>query len=150
MTRTSKVLIVEDDFMIADMTEEFLVKSGYEVCGIARTVEQAVALAQQHRPDLALVDFRLANGGLGTEVAVKLRESATHTIGIIYVTGNISQVDLLCGIGEAYLVKPYRVNDLLRALEITAEILATGIATPPFPRGFQLLNQGSASKRGVS
>ena len=40
-----KVLIAEDDLMIADMLEMSLVDSGYEVCGIARTVAEAVALA---------------------------------------------------------------------------------------------------------
>ena len=45
-----KVLIVEDDLMIADATEEILVKSGYEVCGIARTVVGAVALGRTTSP----------------------------------------------------------------------------------------------------
>jgi response regulator of citrate/malate metabolism len=39
-----KVLIAEDELMIADMAEETLVKHGYEVCGIARTVAGAVRL----------------------------------------------------------------------------------------------------------
>ena len=36
-----KILIAEDDLMIADMSEDILVEHGYEVCGIARTVAQA-------------------------------------------------------------------------------------------------------------
>jgi len=62
----SKVLIAEDDLMIADLAEDMLVGQGYEVCGIARTVPEAVALGRQHRPDLAVIDLRLADGGLGT------------------------------------------------------------------------------------
>ena len=42
------ILIVEDDLMIADMLEEILVDAGYTVCGIARTVTEAVALAVRH------------------------------------------------------------------------------------------------------
>ena len=61
-----KVLIVEDDLMIADVAYEFLSASGYEVCGIARTVGEAVAFSKAHRPDLALIDLRLARGGIGT------------------------------------------------------------------------------------
>jgi ActR/RegA family two-component response regulator len=54
-----KVLIAEDDLtMIADR--------GYKVYGVARTVPEAVALAQLHKPDLAVLDLRLADGGLGT------------------------------------------------------------------------------------
>jgi response regulator of citrate/malate metabolism len=58
-----KVLIAEDDLMIADIAEEILIEHGYEVCGIARTVAEAVTLAQQHKPDLAVLDLRLADGG---------------------------------------------------------------------------------------
>jgi DNA-binding response OmpR family regulator len=39
MRQKTRILIVEDDLMIADMTEEILVANGYEVCGIATTVD---------------------------------------------------------------------------------------------------------------
>ncbi|MGA2258611.1 MAG: response regulator [Thermoguttaceae bacterium] len=75
MAAKLKVLIAEDDLMIADMSEEILVDAGYEVCGIARTVSEAVALGRVHKPDLALIDHRLADGGLGSEVAARLRSA---------------------------------------------------------------------------
>ena len=133
----SKILIVEDDFMLADFAEEVLVESGYEVSGIARTVAEAVALARGTRPDLVMIDLRLADGELGTEVAAQL--VALGRPGILYVTGNMSQVTLTNG--HACLAKPYRPADLVRGLEIVAEIVATGKAQPPFPIGFQLLNR---------
>ena len=43
-----------------------------EVCGIARTVAEAVELGLRHKPDLAVIDLRLADGELGTEVAALL------------------------------------------------------------------------------
>jgi DNA-binding response OmpR family regulator len=131
-----KVLIVEDDLMLADFTEEIIVGQGYEVSGIARTVTDAVALARRCRPDLIMLDLRLADGGLGTEVAAQL--PAVGRPGILYVTGNMSQLALTNG--DACLAKPYRSVDLLRSLEIVAEIVATGKAQPPFPGGFQLLH----------
>ena len=69
---THRVLIVEDDLMMADMVEMLLVDSGYEVCGIARNVADAVALARSHKPDLAVIDVRLADGDLGTEIPAHL------------------------------------------------------------------------------
>ena len=57
-----KVLIAEDDLLMADMLEDALVDNGYEVCGIARTVEKAVELGEKHRPDLAILDLRLEGG----------------------------------------------------------------------------------------
>lgn len=130
-----KVLIVEDDLMLADFSEEILVERGYQVCGIARTVTEAVALARRSKPDLVVLDLRLADGGLGTEVAAQLLSLGRP--GILYVTGNMSQVALTNG--DACLAKPYRSVDLLRGLEIVAGIVATGQAQPPFPQGFQLL-----------
>jgi DNA-binding response OmpR family regulator len=131
-----KVMIVEDELMLADFAEELLGEQGYEVVGIARTVAEAVALARHSRPDLVMLDLRLADGGLGTEFAAQLPPLGRP--GILYVTGNMSQV-VLTG-GDACLAKPYRSIDLLRGLENVAEIVATGKAQPPFPQGFQLLH----------
>jgi CheY-like chemotaxis protein len=137
-----KVLVVEDDLMLADFAEEILVEHGYEVSGIARTVAEAVTLARHSRPELVILDLRLADGGLGTEVAAQLLPPGRP--GILYVTGNMSQVPLT--LGDACLAKPYRSVDLLRGLEIVAEIVATGKTQPPFPRGFQLLHPAADSR----
>ena len=132
-----KVLIAEDDLMIADNAEEFLVRCGYEVCGIARTVDHAIDLGRRHKPDLILLDLRLADGGFGTEVAARL--TALGRIGVLYATGNISQFPLDTTDGDAYIVKPYSCADLVRSLEIVSEVVTTGRASPPFPRGFRML-----------
>jgi DNA-binding response OmpR family regulator len=132
-----KVLIAEDDLMIADMVEEILVEHGYVVCGIARTVAEGVALGRLHKPDLAVIDLRLADEGLGTEIAAQL--GALGRLGVLYASANISQPMLETAHGDACLIKPYRSTDLVRGLQIVADIVATGTATQPFPRGFQLL-----------
>jgi DNA-binding response OmpR family regulator len=132
-----KVLIVEDDLMIADISEDFLVEHGYEVCGIGRTVAQAVALGRRHLPDLAIIDMRLADGGLGSEVAAQLTD--LKQLGILYITGNSSSARLENFRGHGYLAKPYLFADLVRSLEIVAELVDTGYASPPFPGGFNVL-----------
>ncbi len=137
MRKRPRVLIIEDDFLIADMTEEILVANGYDVCGIASTVSVALEIGKWQVPDIALIDYRLADGGFGTEVGAKLR--ANSNLGILYVTGNNTQVAMQNAVGDACLVKPYKSTELLQSLEIVATIAATGRATPPFPRGFQLL-----------
>ena len=142
-----KVMIVEDDLMLADSAEEILVGHGYEVSGIARTVLDAVALATRSRPDLVILDLRLADDGLGTEVAAQL--PALGRPGILYVTGNMSQLALTSTDGDACLAKPYRSVDLLRGLEIVAEMVATGKALPPFPQGFQLLRPAKIQSQAV-
>jgi DNA-binding response OmpR family regulator len=136
-----KVLIAEDDLMIADLAEEILVEAGYEVCGIARTVAEGVTLARQHKPDLAVLDLRLANGGLGTEIAAQLLPLGR--LGVLYATGNASQVVLTTADGDACLSKPYSPTDLLRGLKIVAEIVANGKALSSLPKGFQVLPPAS-------
>jgi CheY-like chemotaxis protein len=140
-----KVLIVEDDLMIADMIEEILVQNGYEVCGIAPRVAEALALSRSHKPDLVIIDMRLAAGGLGTDVANQFGDLGRP--GILYTTGNMSQLMRTAAIGDACLAKPYRDTELLRGLEIVSEIVATGTASPPFPRGFQLLSSTRTADR---
>jgi DNA-binding response OmpR family regulator len=133
-----KVLIAEDELMIADLLEEVLIKNDYEVCGIARTVDEGVALAELHRPDLAVLDVRLARGDRGPDIVRRLGSGATF--GVLYATGDdarrssLTQVD-----GDASIAKPYRTEDVVRALAIVRRIVTTGKATPPFPSGFRLL-----------
>src|SRR6202030_2553353 len=83
-----KVLIAEDDLLIADMMEAVLLSHGYDVCGIARTVAEAVELGSTSKPDLAILDLRLANAGLGTEIAARLGDRGR--LGVLYATGNAS------------------------------------------------------------
>jgi DNA-binding response OmpR family regulator/two-component sensor histidine kinase len=136
-----KVMIAEDDLMMADMLEDVLVDSGYEVCGIARTVDKAVELGERCKPDLAVLDLRLAEGGLGTEIATRLNRQGQ--LGVLYATGNASHAGLTRADGEAFLRKPYRPEDVVRALKIVEQMISTGEASRPFPKGFEVLD-GSA------
>lgn len=133
----AKVLIVEDDMMTADMVEEALVAAGHTVCGIARTVNEALVLGRDHKPDLAVIDMRLADGGFGTEVAGLL--DPDRKLGILYATGNVSRIMLTAANGHACLAKPFRPEDLVRSLEIVANFMATGAMPSSRPPGFDML-----------
>jgi DNA-binding response OmpR family regulator len=135
------VLIAEDDLMIADAAEEILVKGGYRVCGIARTVTDAVTLVRTHKPDLAVIDLRLAGDSIGSDIPASFGAQAKceARCGVLYATGNTKQVALTDSDGDACLAKPYSAADLVRSLQLVSEIVATGKASPPFPRGFRVL-----------
>ncbi len=135
------VLVAEDDLLIADLLQQALEAEGYSVSGIARTVAEAKTLAEQHPPDFAVIDIRLADGGLGTEIGAHLR--ATTHAGIIYSTGNSTDLELSTLHGDAVMTKPYRSRDMACGLRIIAELEQPGQAyrTPQtFPRNFQLLD----------
>jgi hypothetical protein len=68
-------------------------------------------------------------------------------IGVLYATGNALHAMQNASEGDARIVKPYGPVDLVRALEIVAEIVATGTASPPFPRGFELLPRAAITRR---
>jgi DNA-binding response OmpR family regulator len=132
-----KVLIVEDDLIIADLLQEALEADGYHVTGVARTTKEAVRSAEQHRPDLAVIDIRLADGSLGTDVGAFLR--ATTTAGIMFSTGNNNEHYRMEGHGDAVMIKPYRLSDVGQGLRIIAQLAQFGQTSIKFPRNFRLL-----------
>lgn len=135
------VLIVEDDLSIAFLLEEQLEADGYCVTGIARSLTEAVASAEEHQPDFAVIDLHLADGDLGTDVARRLREIAS--IGIIFSTGS-NDKDLTTSDGDAMMSKPYRMSDVGRGLKIIDEMAQQGRTELSYPRNFQLLSAVSA------
>src|SRR5215213_3775449 len=67
-----RVLVVEDDFLIAMQTEIALTAAGFEVIGPATTAEEAVAMAGEAQPTLAVMDIRLASTRDGIDAARQL------------------------------------------------------------------------------
>lgn len=142
-----KVLIAEDNVMLADILEDYLVSQGFDVCGVAGTVDGAVALADLHRPDLAVLDFRLGDG-YGSQIH-DLAENK-DSMGILYVSGDPLKDRLGRADGEAYLQKPYGMKEVAQALRIVHEVKA-GQDTPPgpFPRNFHLLGEAGGRQEAA-
>jgi PAS domain S-box-containing protein len=136
-----KVVIAEDDPFMAEFLEDALVEGGYEVCGLARTVDAAVELCERHKPDLAVFDVRLVDGNRGTSIADRLNPE--NRPGILYATADVKQVAITNADGEACLGKPYQAADVIRALKIVEQIVSTGGGARPFPGGFHVLERSS-------
>ncbi len=69
-----RVVIVEDNWIIAAEIEVTLAEAGYHVIGIAMSAEQAVQLCSADRPDVALMDIRLQGRRDGIDAAIELRD----------------------------------------------------------------------------
>jgi DNA-binding NarL/FixJ family response regulator len=69
---TSRILIVEDDFFVATALENDLQEAGYEVVGTAVTAEEAIKMAGERAPTLAIMDIRLAGSKDGIEAAIAI------------------------------------------------------------------------------
>src|ERR671939_302534 len=108
-----RILIVEDELVIAIDLEETLSEEGYQVAGIARESKTALGLAQRLRPDLALVDVHLVDGDTGPEIARHLKEMG---IPVLFMTANASTLpDGMAGALGA-IPKPVAPHVLKRAI----------------------------------
>ena len=136
-----QVLVVEDDAILADCLAEALLDNGHMVCGVAASVADAVDLARQHRPDVAIVDMHLRDKERGSDVADQLMESGDlGRTGILYVSGEAERVIREARIGHACLLKPFTLSTLDSALEIVREIACEGVTSRVLPRGLRLMH----------
>lgn len=86
MSQKHKVMIVEDEYLIAEDLRARVGDFGLEVCGVAATAEGAELLAKAHRPDLVLMDVGL----LGARDGVQVAETILGRLGaeVIFITGS--------------------------------------------------------------
>jgi DNA-binding response OmpR family regulator len=137
-----KILVVEDDVMLADFLEEVLQDIGHNVCAITGRVDDAVRLVREHRPDLALLDMQLQDGEYGTDVADRLAETDDlRGMGILYVSGEVNQVHQQARFGHACLNKPYSTDLLAASLSIVRDVAKGTPLNKAVPRGLELLTQ---------
>jgi CheY-like chemotaxis protein len=85
-TATLRILVVEDEFFIALDIQAQVEALGHDVIGIAVSAEQALALAERAKPDVALMDIRLNGSRDGIEAAIEIRDR--YGVESIFVTAN--------------------------------------------------------------
>jgi DNA-binding NarL/FixJ family response regulator len=120
----ARILIVEDDYFVAIALEQDLADAGFEVVGIAVTAEEALRLADLHRPALAVMDIRLAGARDGIDAAVELR--SRFGIGSIFATAHGDETTRARAKNAqplGWLIKPYSAKTLL---EMIRAVLALG------------------------
>jgi len=115
---SKRILIAEDETLIRMDLAEMLRENGYEVIGEATNGEEAITLAQELKPDLAILDVKMPklDGITAAETIVKIAP-------VLMLTA-FSQKDLVeraldAGV-MAYVVKPFTIDDLIPAIEIAA------------------------------
>lgn len=113
---SKRILIAEDETLIRMDLAEMLRENGYEVIGEATNGEEAIALANELKPDLAILDVKMPklDGITAAETIVKISP-------VLMLTA-FSQKDLVeraldAGV-MAYVVKPFTIDDLIPAIEI--------------------------------
>ena len=111
-----RILVAEDETLIRMDLVEMLREAGYEVIAEASNGEEAIALADSHRPDLAILDVKMP-----ILDGISAAEKIIHIAPVLMLTA-FSQKELVDRAREAgamaYVVKPFTISDLLPAIEI--------------------------------
>jgi signal transduction histidine kinase len=116
---TGKILIVEDESIIALDIKRTLSKAGYTIVGIAVSSEEAIALTAEQAPDLVLMDISIEGNIDGIDTAVQIHE--TYQIPIIYLTAHADEITLRRAKETptfGCLLKPFDHRDLATMIEI--------------------------------
>jgi CheY-like chemotaxis protein len=131
-----KILITEDEPILADELESIVKELGHQVVGVATTLPSALRLAERTPCDLALVDVHLRDGATGPTVARHLAEDVHAAV--IFTTSNPGRVPedfaAACGV----LTKPLSEHSVKSTIRFVAECMTTGHATRPKPHEFRL------------
>lgn len=113
-----KILIVEDEFIVANDLKLMLIKAGYQITGTASSVVQARKSIAEKRPDWVLLDIMLKGDLTGIDLAWELREI---NLPFLYISANTNQTTLEA-VKETqpygFMVKPFRERDLIVMLDI--------------------------------
>ncbi|MEL7161799.1 MAG: response regulator, partial [Bacteroidota bacterium] len=115
-----KVLVVEDEVLIADTITYHLGENGFEVVGCAISYASAVNLFQRTAPDLALIDTRLSGPYSGIDFGAFLHRQPTR-IPFVYLTSQMDAHGLAAAkatFPAGYLSKPVPLNSLLTTVEV--------------------------------
>jgi len=114
-----RILIVEDEGLIARDIEDMVRNAGYEICAVVGTGKEAVEKAETTHPDLILMDIILRGAMDGVEAAEKIRER--FNIPVIYLTAHtdentLQRAKLTEPLG--YTLKPVEQKELMTVMEM--------------------------------
>jgi two-component system, response regulator PdtaR len=114
---TQKILIVQDDPLLAEALRIVVEEAGYEVVGVAKDTAGAEKLAAQHRPALAIVDMMLEVDVDGIATATVLKEK--YGLEILITTGfspSFVEQEGVADLACAVVRKPYTDEEILQAV----------------------------------
>lgn len=122
MSGYTKILIVEDEKIVALDLKRRLTKLGYQVTGMAASGQKALSLVDQELPNIVLMDIHIQGDMDGVEVASQLKK--THSIPVIYLTAYSEEKTLIRAKTTkpyGYLLKPFSDRELHIIIQVSIE-----------------------------
>lgn len=118
MKNETKILIVEDEILIADFIHNMLLKEGFTKTEVVNDVQSALGKFKSFQPEIILMDINVEGQNTGIELVTKKNEHAK----VIYITAQNDDETIQKAIAtnpETYLTKPIKKFDLLAAIQLT-------------------------------
>lgn len=135
MNKPLKILVVEDEILIATDIAQTLEELGYEVSGILPKGEPSLAHIKEEQPDLILLDIMLKGKWNGIETARQIQTQSD--VPIIFLTSNGDRgtfTEAKAVRPAAFLTKPFHTDELERAIELAVLSKTPSSApSPPVP-----------------
>ncbi|HRD86240.1 MAG TPA: response regulator [Rubrivivax sp.] len=133
MTGKGRILVVDDDRLVLATLVHGLSEAGYEVID-ADNGDDAILLAREHRPELALLDIRM-EGKSGFDVAAYLRDVCRIPFMFLSAFSDDATVAQVKALGaEAYLVKPLDVGQIVPTVDrVMARVRQSPALAPVAP-----------------
>jgi DNA-binding response OmpR family regulator len=141
-----RILIVEDQAILGMELEFVLEQGGHDVVGVAIDAREALSLAVETRPDLAVVDLNLKDGLTGVSVAQKV--SAELGVTVLFATAEPELIPEQFAGAYGVLVKPYSAPSIHAAVAYCLA-LRDGVDPGPAPSELRLA-PWIAARRGQS
>lgn len=114
-----KILVVEDEIIIADNICEILGDLGYNALEPVISFSQAIKSLDEEKPDIAILDIQLSGKKDGIDLAKRIKED--YNIPFVFLTSNsdIGTIDRVKKLNPpAFLVKPFNKEELFASIEI--------------------------------
>ena len=135
------LMIVEDEILVATVLRDELEEAGYNVLDLTDRQAEALEVARASKPDLALVNIRLAGRDDGIKLAEHLK---ALDIPVLLISGQVSRAKSAQTVAIGSLPKPYATADMVLAV---AYLLARlqGDGSLPRPEGLEVFDEDLAA-----
>jgi CheY-like chemotaxis protein len=118
----AKILIVEDEIIVAMALRKEIEDLGYEVCSLSLSGEEAFEIAENEKPDLVIMDIHIQGAMDGIEAARQIKDR--FGIPIIFATGySEDEIKKKAEVTESYqyLIKPFARNNIKSSIELSLQ-----------------------------